>query len=192
MLSSPPAEPPQPIPSDQSQTPDSTPDKLSTLTNAFATRRSLRQLGLFCAGATFMTVTQLVTRRARVRRYIACKPKFYQPNTQPYTQANGAIEAFEALNLATLSVVSAAMMFTGGAMWAMDVSSVEDLRAKVRHRVGTGDTQQSDEEIEEWIASILARKEMKEAVKTVTGMDVATLLEKEKAAEGEEHDDAKR
>ncbi|KAK8151811.1 hypothetical protein IWX90DRAFT_446324 [Phyllosticta citrichinensis] len=188
MLSSSPAEPPQPIPQDQPQTPDLT----STLTNAFATRRSLRQLGLFCAGATFMTVTQLVTRRARVRRYIACKPKFYQPNTQTYAQANGAIEAFEALNLATLNVVSVAMMYTGGAMWAMDVSSVEDLRAKVRNRVGTGDTQQSDEEIEEWIASILARKEMKEAVKTATGMDVATLLEKAKAAEGEEHNDAKR
>ncbi|KAK8234126.1 hypothetical protein IWZ00DRAFT_416764, partial [Phyllosticta capitalensis] len=137
-------------PQDAPQAPDSTPD------NGFITRRSLRQLGLFCAGSAFMTITQLVTRRARVRRYIAVKPKFYQPNTQPYAQANGAMEAFEALNMATLSVFSAAMMFTGGAMWALDVSSVDDLRAKVRHRVGTGDSQQSDEEIEEWIASILA------------------------------------
>lgn len=53
-------------------------------------------------------------------------------------------------------------------MWALDIGNVEDLRRKVKGGSGadgTGTTErQVEEELEEWIAGVLARKEQKEAV----------------------------
>ncbi|EKG11868.1 hypothetical protein MPH_11005 [Macrophomina phaseolina MS6] len=170
-------------PQKQAQPPAST---QSPFRDAFTTRRSLRQLGLFCAGATFFTAATFITRRQMVRRFRASIPPFYHPSNLPYGEANGAMEAFEALNLATVNVVSAAIMLTGGTMWALDISTLEDLRKKVRHRVGSGDERKSDEEIEEWIAEVLARKDMKEAVKAATGIKLEQLLQDAKEKNGEQ------
>ncbi|OJD37491.1 uncharacterized protein BKCO1_70007 [Diplodia corticola] len=154
----------------------------SSFRDAFTSRRSLRQFGLFFAGATFFTGAQLLTRRALARRFKLPKPPFYHPSTEPYpANANGAMYALEAFNLATVNVVSAAIMLTGGAMWATNISTVEELRAKTRHRVGTGDEKKSNEEIEEWIAEVLARKDMKEAVKSATGLKLDEFLAQHQA-----------
>ena len=58
------------------------------------------------------------------------------------------------------------MMMGGGLLWAFDVSSIEDMRRKVKGGLGVdgGGTDGRDEEeaLEELVASILARKEGKE------------------------------
>ncbi|KAL3420221.1 hypothetical protein PVAG01_08720 [Phlyctema vagabunda] len=130
----------------------------------FFSRRSRRQLGLFLAGASFFGVTSLITRRALVRRYKATTPKFYQPSNRPSMEFDGAMEAFEALSIATINVASIGMMTAGGLLWAFDISSIEDMRKKVRTNLGTeGFTkdQDAEEEIEEWVAGILGRKDEK-------------------------------
>lgn len=90
-------------------------------------------------------------------------PKFYQPNNQP-VEFNGAMEAFEALNIATINVLSVGMMATGGLLWALDISSMDDMRRKVRSnrvvRAGSDD-KEAEKEIEELVATLLARKEFK-------------------------------
>jgi hypothetical protein len=55
-------------------------------------------------------------------------------------------------------------MFAGGWMWALQVRNFDDLRHRIRSRIGGGarpgtkSKQEIEEEIEEWIAKILARK----------------------------------
>ncbi|KAI9858290.1 MAG: hypothetical protein M1813_007565 [Trichoglossum hirsutum] len=129
--------------------------------------RSGRQLGLFLAGAGFFALSTYITRRALVRRYKASLPAFYQPNYRPNT-VNGAMESFEALNIATINVTSFAMMATGGVLYAFDISSLADLRRKVRGGMGIDDgtgrsEKDAEEEFEEWLAGVLARKSEKES-----------------------------
>lgn len=80
---------------------------------------------------------------------------------------SGALDAVEALNLATLNTFSFAMMLVGGGMFALDVASVDELRGKVRERTGGGEkaNREAEEEFEEWVVSVLARKERRDAVK---------------------------
>jgi hypothetical protein len=126
----------------------------------FFSQRSQRQLGLFAAGAGFFALSTFITRRSLVRRYKASLPKFYQPSNQP-NQVNGAFEALEALNIATINVFSLSMMTVGGFLYAFDISSIDDLRRKVRSRLGVDETRtdhESDEKMEEMLTSILERK----------------------------------
>lgn len=78
---------------------------------------------------------------------------------------SGPMVALEALSLATLNVISWAIMVTGGALYAFDISSMDDLRRKVRGGMGVDGTgrseQDAEEELEEWLATVLARKEEK-------------------------------
>ena len=57
------------------------------------------------------------------------------------------------------------MMMTGGFLWAFDVSSLQDLRRKVRGGLGVDGSGRSErvaeEEFEEWLATVIARKEEK-------------------------------
>ncbi len=74
------------------------------------------------------------------------------------------MEAFEALNIATINVVSVGMMATGGMLWALDIASLDDMRRKVRSKIGVDvdrTDQDAEQEIEEWFATVLARKEFK-------------------------------
>lgn len=74
------------------------------------------------------------------------------------------MEAFEALNIATINVLSLGMMATGGLLWAFDISSLDDMRRKVRTNWGVAasrDDKEVEEELEEWFATVLARKEFK-------------------------------
>lgn len=71
----------------------------------------------------------------------------------------------EALNIATINVLSIGMMVGGGLLYAFDISSVDDIKKNVRTRIGV-DVNRSDqdveEEIEEWFATVLERKGKKE------------------------------
>jgi len=74
------------------------------------------------------------------------------------------MEAFEALNIATINVASVGIMATGGLLWAFDISSLDDMRRKVRSNwgaAGSRDDSEVEEELEEWFATVLARKEFK-------------------------------
>jgi len=106
----------------------------------------------------------MITRRSLVRKYKSLMPKFYQPSNRPPSNINGAMEAFEALNIATINVFSVGMMLTGGLLYAFDISSLDDMRRNVRSRIGVDVSrtdQDEEEEIEEWFATVLERKEMR-------------------------------
>lgn len=159
-------------------------------------QRSLRQLGLFCTGASFFGLAMLVTRRSVVRKQRATIPLFYHPSNRPPLNAGSEspLLAFEALSLATLNVMGFAIMTAGGLSWALDISHIQDLRAMVRKSTGThgggGIDHEADADVEEWIASILSRKELKDKTQDIKASShkddqwitkILTIREKEKA-----------
>jgi hypothetical protein len=91
------------------------------------------------------------------------------------------MEAVEALNIATVNVLSLAMMSAGGMMWYFDINSMDDARRKLRGGLGvdgTGrDEKQAEEEFEEWMATTLSRKEAKEKGK-MSGVEEKTVNER--------------
>lgn len=129
--------------------------------------RLRKQLTLLLGGGAFLALSVAVTRRSVYKRRIGLIPAFYHPNTRPPAiPPNGAIDAIEALNLATLNTFAFAMLMVGGGMFALNVSSVEELRARARASGDWSETQRAaEEEFEEWVVGVLARKEMKEEVK---------------------------
>lgn len=80
------------------------------------------------------------------------------------------MEAFEALNLATINVMSGGMVAMGGLLYAFDIASVDDMRRDVRSRFGMEESRtdvEGEKEIEELFASIMNRKLFKEASEKV-------------------------
>lgn len=135
--------------------------------------RALNQLGLFAVGSAFMLASIFVTRRSVARKTAAALPKSFQPNVRtpprggdslrggaPDTQAEGGIIAAQALGLATLNVFSFGIMATGGVAFALDLSSVEDLKrytkAKMYGASGRPDGD-AEREMEIWAAGLLAK-----------------------------------
>ncbi|KAI1185328.1 hypothetical protein F5B17DRAFT_40028 [Nemania serpens] len=129
-------------------------------------QRSLKQLGLFFAGAGFLTLATLITRRSVARKHRVTMPKFYIQSNRPVNKvdSDGPLIALEALNLATLNVLGFAVMMTGGVSWAFDISSIDDLRRMARKQIGPSGGRTDEEverEIEEWVAKVLLRKDKK-------------------------------
>lgn len=128
---------------------------------------------IFGAGATFFAFSLLVTRRSFARKRLASQAQFYTnaPGHQAdqATKVNGATEALEALSVATINVLSLAMMLSGAALWYTDINSMDDARRLLRGGLGVDGTGRSEKEaeddFEEWLASTLSRKEFKEAMK---------------------------
>ncbi|KAI0099837.1 hypothetical protein GGR51DRAFT_386115 [Nemania sp. FL0031] len=152
--------PPRPVVSPPPPPPATRPSVLS--------QRSLKQLGLFFAGAGFLSLATLITRRSVARKHIATMPRFYTQSNRPVNKmsSDSSLIALEALNLATLNVVGFAIMMTGGVSWAFDISSIDDLRRMARKHIGPsgGRTdEEAEQEIEEWVAKVLLRKEKQEA-----------------------------
>lgn len=83
------------------------------------------------------------------------------------------MEAFDALTVASVNVFSATLMAAGGALWAFDISTVDDMRRKIRGGLGIdgGDGRESraEQEMEEWLATVLARKDEKDKTKKNDG-----------------------
>jgi hypothetical protein len=125
---------------------------------------------IFAAGLAFTALSLLITRRSLARRHLATKASFYT-NSPAHTQAqttkvSGAMEAMEALNIATINVFSLATLVTGGALWYFDIATMEDARRKLRGGLGVDGSGRSEveaeEDFEEWLATVLSRKEAKE------------------------------
>ena len=132
------------------------------------TSESTRGLILYAGGAAFLLYSSLLTRRSLVRRYKLGLPKFYQSNNTPYPRTYGFSDAVEAFGLATVNVCSVGIMMVGGWMWSLRIHNTEDLRSRLRNKIGGGarpgtkSKQEVDEEIEEWVAQVLARKAAKD------------------------------
>jgi len=135
----------------------------------FTSPRSRYQFSFFLAGAAFVVLSTAITRRALVRKHRAVLPKGQFSPSNDVNKVDGGVEAAEALFLATINVTSVAIMGVGGAAWAMDVSNLEDLRTIVRKRMNferevdaegrpkKDDDTTSDEDMEEWVAVVMAR-----------------------------------
>lgn len=54
-------------------------------------------------------------------------------------------------------------MMVGGGLWAWDISTVKELRGRIRGALGMGEGEGRDgeveEELEEWVAGVLERRE---------------------------------
>ncbi|KAI9800749.1 MAG: hypothetical protein M1833_003165 [Piccolia ochrophora] len=122
-----------------------------------------RFLPLFLAGGAFFFLSVVTTRRSLHRRAVASYPSFYHPsNRPPVNPVNGAAEAAQALGIATMNVVSGAMMVTGGVLWGMRIQGMDDMRTRMRRAMGVGESGDADQELEEWVAGVLSRKEERE------------------------------
>lgn len=86
-------------------------------------------------------------------------PKFYTPSNHVH-EVDGSMEALEALSIATINVASTSLMLTGGLLWALDISTVDEMRQKHRAKMGllAQETNPEDEkQMEEWVAAMMAR-----------------------------------
>lgn len=133
------------------------------------TERQNRNKVIFGAGVAFFAFSLLITRRSFARKRLASSPAFYAnaPGHQEAQakQVSGAMEALEALNIATINVLSLTMMATGGALWYLDINNMADARRVLRGGLGVDGSgkseKEAEEEFEEWMATVLARKDAK-------------------------------
>lgn len=68
------------------------------------------------------------------------------------------MEAVEALNIATINVLSVGMMLSGGLIYAFDISSLDDMRRLVRANMGVDGfrtDEDAEKEIEDWVSKTL-------------------------------------
>jgi len=132
-----------------------------------------RNAVIFAAGCTFFALSLLVTRRAFTRRRLAAvaAASGARDGSQG-PKVHGALEAFEALNVATINVLSLAMAGAGGALWYFDIQDMADARRKMQRGIGFGGgdngngEKEAAEEFEEWMATVLARKEAKDQARS--------------------------
>jgi hypothetical protein len=139
-------------------------------------KRSRRQFALFLGGSAFALFATLITKRAVNRRLRWSKPTFYRNNMQhPEQQINGGLEALEAFSVATVNVVSWGLMFVGGMFYAFDISSLEEMRARNRTRMGltSEDQKGSQVVVGEWIEAAKPWKLWKKPAET--GNDGAAI-----------------
>lgn len=119
---------------------------------------------LLLGGLTFFAFSLWTTRRALNRRYLASVPPFYTSSLYHKPDVSGGAEAFEALNLATLNVLSLGMAGTGGILCALDINGVDDMRKFVRRGFYSdgGDVTKVDKELEDeveaWVGNVLGEK----------------------------------
>lgn len=107
----------------------------------------------------FVCLSAAVTRRALVRKYKSILPKFYTPSNR-VPEIDGSIEALEALSVASINVASISLMLTGGLMWALDISTMDDMRQKYHAKMGSLAEEKNPEDekqMEEWVAAMMAR-----------------------------------
>jgi hypothetical protein len=118
-------------------------------------------MGLMLGGAGFFYWSVMISKRAVLHHQLASKMGFFQGNhflwrSQRERPKREPLVAAEALGLATLNTASAAIFAAGGVTWALDISSVEDLRRYARRsiersavRMGKVD-EEAEKEVVEW------------------------------------------
>ncbi|KAL4805604.1 hypothetical protein BDV18DRAFT_141375 [Aspergillus unguis] len=152
----------QPQPQTQTQTPPTKPANDSDLPKLWTPQTNTK---LFVGGALFFAFSLLTTRRAMVRRFNASIPPYYTSSIYHKPDVNGGLEAFEALHLATINVLSFGMMTSGGVLWAMGINGLDDLRAYVKKGMTRGDPAEGsktdadmEKEVEAWVMRYLGKK----------------------------------
>ncbi|GKZ30503.1 hypothetical protein AbraIFM66950_009342 [Aspergillus brasiliensis] len=126
-------------------------------------------LKLLLGGLAFFTFSIYSTRRAMNRKLLASIPPYYTSSVYHKPKVSGGAEAFEALHLATMNVLSFGMMSAGGLLYALDINGVEDMRRFVRKGMVEGDgalmrgeDKELEKEVEGWVAKVLGEKFGKE------------------------------
>ncbi|KAL2831104.1 hypothetical protein BDW59DRAFT_6916 [Aspergillus cavernicola] len=157
--------PPPPPPPPQGQDAPQPPSKKTdpSLPSLWTPRTNTK---LLFGGALFFTLSLLTTRRALTRRLNASIPPYYTSSTYFKPKVNGGTEAFEALHLATINVLSFAMMASGGVLYAMDINGLDDIRAYVKKGMSSGVAGQElsaadkelEKEVEQWIGKYMGKK----------------------------------
>jgi hypothetical protein len=129
---------------------------------------------VFMAGVVFTVLSGLITRRSIARRRVIPKPPLRVANgalPKPAAQdqvpeVSPVLEAFEALNVATINIFSLTTLAVGGGLWYLDIASMDEARTRLRGGLGidgTGRTEtEAEEDYEEWLATVLSRKEAKD------------------------------
>ncbi|KAL4924518.1 uncharacterized protein BDV17DRAFT_284587 [Aspergillus undulatus] len=150
--------PPSPSTTPTTTTPQETSDDLPKLWTPQTNKK------LFFGGALFFVFSLLTTRRALIRRHRASIPPYYTSSTYHKPEVNGGFEAFEALHLATINVLSFGMMSSGGVLWAMGINGLDDMRSYVRKRMAEGakplteTDQEMEREVEAWVGKYLGKR----------------------------------
>ncbi|KAJ5116326.1 hypothetical protein N7456_000674 [Penicillium angulare] len=158
-----------------STTPESKPTSSSLISESRPlpppSPRNNTNLKLLIGGAAFFSLSVWITRRASIKKQIACIPPFYTSSLFHQPKVNGAGEAFEALNLATINVLSFGMMTGGAVMYGLDINGLDDARRFMRVAMdgGVDDAGKSDEQLEadvtEWVTSVLGDRFQKQLEK---------------------------
>lgn len=130
---------------------------------------------------TFFAISLFITRRALRKRHLAAIPPYYTSSVYHRVEANGAVDAFEAFNLATINVFSFSMMGTGAVMYKLGINDIEDARRIVRRAyIGEGgaggktggewnaeEDKLAEKEIEAWVVETLGLKGYEEKKKEI-------------------------
>lgn len=140
--------------SSQNSTPPPPPPTLIPRTAEESSRRQRKQLTVYLAGVSFTLFSALIARRAVTRRINWARPTYFRHNNMhPETPIDGGLEALEAMSVATVNVFSWSILLAGGMMWATDTASVQEVRDRLRVRLGVSEEEQKggQEVVGEWI-----------------------------------------
>jgi hypothetical protein len=84
----------------------------------------------------------------------------------PVTPINGAMEALDALGIATINVFSYGIMLGGGLLWAFNISTLAELKNRVKMPLDVGSGEETGNESEDgtgtWLAAAIVLKEEEE------------------------------
>jgi hypothetical protein len=106
-------------------------------------RRQKKQFSVMIAGTAFIVMSTIITRRGVARRIRWAKPTYFRQNMHhPEQKFDGGLEALEALSVATVNVFSWSIFYAGGMLWALDIASLEEMRSKLRVRLGLSEEEQ--------------------------------------------------
>ncbi|QKX63812.1 uncharacterized protein TRUGW13939_10983 [Talaromyces rugulosus] len=130
---------------------------------------------ILISGLFFLSIASVVTRRALARRRLHAIPPFYSSSVYHQPPGNGALDAAEAFNIATINVASVGMTALGGAMCALGIDNIEQARVKVRTGMGIAEgvpptaeeEKQFEQDIEDWVGKMLDKKDIGEIKKKV-------------------------
>lgn len=190
----------QTTPQSQDETTTTSTSKASPAPRIDAAHRWRRQNALLFGGLAFTMLSLVITRRSTRRRQVATYPRQFTTSSHisqnPTNPAGGksepAIEAVQALGLATLLVSSTAMFGMGCVATYFDVADLEDLRQGVRKSLGYdlygGDEGSADREIESWVAEVLSKNDGKIGMSDLKEGIVSRVAKMEEAAKGAERE----
>jgi len=84
----------------------------------------------------------------------------------PITPINGALEALDALGIATINVFSYGIMFGGGLLWAFNISTLAELKNRIKMPLdlesGEENGNNSEDYAGNWLAAAIVIKEEEE------------------------------